>query len=79
MAVALITTLYGSMLANWLFGPLAAKLIWQNSCEMNSKEMILEGILSIQSGDNPRILAQKLLTYLDPKTRKSIEADVLKD
>jgi len=46
---------------------------------MNSKEMILEGILSIQSGDNPRILAQKLLTYLDPKTRKSIEADVLKD
>ncbi|MCR5080269.1 MAG: motility protein A [Treponema sp.] len=79
MAVALITTLYGSMLANWLFGPLATKLLAQNSREMNSKEMVLEGILSIQAGDNPRVLAQKLLTYLDPKTRKSIEAEVLKD
>ncbi|MCI5523371.1 MAG: motility protein A [Treponema sp.] len=79
MAVALITTLYGSMLANWLFGSMATKLIAQNTAEMNAKEMILEGILSIQTGDNPRILAQKLLTYLDPKTRKTIESDVLKD
>ncbi len=79
MAVALVTTLYGSFLANWLFGPLAQKLISQNSREMNSKEMILEGILSIQTGDNPRILAQKLLTFLDPKSRKAIEGDVLKD
>ena len=79
MAVALITTLYGSMLANWLFGPMGTKLVAQNTREMNAKEMVLEGILSIQTGDNPRILAQKLLTYLDPKTRKAIEADVLKD
>ena len=79
MAVALITTLYGSMLANWLFGTMATKLLAQNSREMNSREMILEGILSIQAGDNPRILATKLLTYLDPKTRKSIESEVLKD
>ena len=79
MAVALITTLYGSMLANWLYGPLATKLLAQNSREMNSKEMILEGILSIQAGDNPRVLGQKLLTYLDPKSRKAIEADMLRD
>ncbi len=79
MAVALITTLYGSMLANWLIGPFAQKLLAQNSSEMASKEMVLEGVLSIQAGDNPRILAMKLLTYLDPKTRKVIEADVLKD
>ncbi len=79
MAVALITTLYGSMLANWLFGPLATKLMAQNTREMNAKNMVLEGILSVQAGDNPRILAQKLLTYLDPKSRKAIEADVLKD
>lgn len=79
MAVALITTLYGSMLANWLLGPVAQKLIGQNSQEMTSCEMIIEGVLSIQAGDNPRILAQKLLTYLDPKTRKLIEPDVLKD
>jgi chemotaxis protein MotA len=79
MAVALITTLYGSMLANWFFGPMAQKLIAQNSAEMAAREMVLEGVLSIQAGDNPRILAMKLLTYLDPKTRKVIEADVLKD
>ena len=79
MAIALITTLYGSMLANWLDGPLATKLRAQNSREMNSKEMILEGILSIQAGDNPRVLGQKLLTYLDPKSRKAIEADILRD
>ena len=79
MAVALITTLYGSMLANWLFGPLGTKLVAQNTNEMNAKEMVLEGVLSIQTGDNPRILATKLLTYLDPVARKSIEGEVLKD
>lgn len=79
MAVALVTTLYGSMLANWLLGPVAQKLIGQNNKEMITYEMIIEGVLSIQAGDNPRILAQKLLTYLDPKTRKLIEPDVLKD
>lgn len=79
MAVALITTLYGSIMANWLLGPFAQKLITHNSKEMAAKEMVLEGVLSIQAGDNPRILAMKLLAYLDPKTRKIIEADVLKD
>ena len=79
MAVALITTLYGSMMANWLLGPAAQKLIWHNSLEMRSKEMIIEGVLAIQSGENPRIMAQKLLTYLDPETRKVIEPEVIKD
>lgn len=79
MAVALVTTLYGSLMANWIIGPMAQKLISQNSQEMRIKEMIIEGVLSIQAGDNPRILALKLLTYLDPKSRKAIEADVLKD
>ncbi len=79
MATALITTLYGSWLANWLFGPFAEKLKMQNSQEMLVKEMVIEGVLSIQGGDNPRILATKLLTYLDPKTRKAIESDVIKD
>ena len=79
MAVALVTTLYGSLMANWIIGPMAQKLINQNSQEMRIKEMIIEGVLSIQAGDNPRILALTLLTYLDPKSRKAIEADVLKD
>ncbi len=79
MAVALITTLYGCLLANWILGPMATKLTGQNTNEMRTKEMVIEGVLSIQAGDNPRILAMKLLTYLDPVSRKAIEADVLKD
>jgi chemotaxis protein MotA len=79
MAVALITTLYGSMMANWLLGPAVQKLLGQNADEMKTKEMIIEGVLAIQAGENPRIMAQKLLTYLDPAVRKVIEADVLKD
>ena len=79
MAVALITTLYGCLLANWILGPMGTKLAGQNANEMRTKEMIIEGVLSIQAGDNPRILAMKLLTYLDPVSRKAIEADVLKD
>ncbi|MCI1207858.1 MAG: motility protein A [Treponema sp.] len=79
MAVALITTLYGAMMANWLLAPAAQKLLWQNSLEMRTKEMIIEGVLAIQAGENPRIMAQKLLTYLDPDTRKAIEPEVIKD
>lgn len=79
MAVALVTTLYGSLLANWLLIPMAGKLSYINDSEVRSKEMIIEGVLSIQAGDNPRILAMKLLTYLDVKDRKAIEGDVLKD
>ena len=78
MAVALITTLYGSMMANWLITPFSQKLLDQNAQEMRSKEMVIEGVLAIQAGENPRIMAQKLLTYLDPVTRKAIETDVLK-
>ncbi|MBP5747633.1 MAG: motility protein A, partial [Treponema sp.] len=61
------------------FGPLSNKLLAQNAREMNAKDMVLEGVLSIQTGDNPRILATKLLTYLDPVTRKAISSEVLKD
>ena len=79
MAVALVTTFYGSMMANWLLIPIASKLAYQNNLEVRSKEMIIEGILGIQSGDHPRILAQRLLTYLDPKERKVLEAELVKD
>ena len=79
MAVALVTTFYGSMMANWLLIPIASKLAYQNNLEVRSKEMIIEGILGIQSGDHPRILAQRLLTYLAPKDRKVLEAELVKD
>jgi chemotaxis protein MotA len=79
MAVALITTLYGSMIANWLLMPMTGKLKTQDEREGAVMEMVVEGILSIQAGDNPRILAQKLLSFLDPISRKAVEAEVLKD
>ncbi len=79
MAVALVTTLYGSMMQNWLFVPISTKLTYQNNLEVKAKEMIIEGVLGIQAGDNPRILAQRLVTYLNPADRKAIEAEVLKD
>ena len=79
MATALVTTLYGSLLQNWLFVPISSKLTYQNNMEVKSKEMIIEGVLGIQAGDNPRIWAQRLVTYLNPSDRKSIEAEVLKD
>jgi chemotaxis protein MotA len=79
MSLALITTLYGSILANAILMPMTAKLKAQNGTEISVMEMVLEGVLSIQAGDNPRILAMKLLAYLDPATRKVVEAEVLRD
>jgi chemotaxis protein MotA len=79
MAVALITTLYGSMMANLFMIPMAGKLKNQDATETKVKEMQIEGVLSIQAGDNPRILAMKLLSYLEPGDRKAVEAEILKD
>ncbi len=79
MAVALVTTLYGSIVANMFLVPIAAKLTYHNTMEIQTREMIIEGVLSIQAGDNPRVLAMKLLTYLDTASRKAIESEVLKD
>jgi chemotaxis protein MotA len=79
MAVALITTLYGSIMANLVMIPMGGKLKSIDSREAVVKEMEIEGVLSIQAGDNPRILAMKLLSYLNPADRKAVEAEVLKD
>lgn len=69
MATALITTFYGSVMANLIFTPMAAKLSLRTEQEASSREMMLEGILAIQSGVNPRIVEDKLLCYLTPKER----------
>ncbi len=79
MSTALVTTFYGSLMQNWLLVPISSKLMHQNALEVNSKEMIIEGILGIQSGDHPRILAQRLLTYLNPKDRKELESELIRD
>lgn len=69
MAVALITTLYGSLLANWIATPVAGKLKANNSAEMMVKEIMIEGLLSIQAGENPRVIEEKLKSFLAPKDR----------
>ncbi|MEW6266640.1 MAG: MotA/TolQ/ExbB proton channel family protein [Thermodesulfobacteriota bacterium] len=71
MAVALITTLYGAVLANVLFLPIAGKLRARSKEECLIKEMIVQGLLSLSRGDNPRILEQKLHSFLAPQLRVS--------
>jgi len=71
MSLALITTFYGALLANLIFLPLAGKLKKRSADEVLVKELTLEGIISIASGDNPRIIEQKLHSFLIPKLRKS--------
>jgi len=73
MAVALITTFYGAILSNLVFNPMAGKLKTRSKEEVLIKEMMLEGILSISKGENPRIVEEKLNSYLPPKLRKSSE------
>lgn len=70
MATALITTLYGSVLANWICTPVASKLTKLNGMEIKLKEVMIEGILSIQAGENPRVIEEKLKSFLAPKDRK---------
>ncbi len=69
MAVALITTLYGSLLANWICIPVSNKLKADNAVEMMQKEVMIEGLLSIQAGENPRVIEEKLKSFLAPKDR----------
>mgnify|MGYP001027434414 FL=1 len=71
MAVALITTLYGSLLANWICAPVASKLKKKNADEMLVKEIEIEGLLSIQAGENPRVIEEKLKSFLAPADRGS--------
>jgi chemotaxis protein MotA len=73
IAAAFIATLYGVSSANLLFLPLANKLKHVSSEEVLIREIMTEGILSIQAGDNPRIVEEKLKAFLSPKERRSIE------
>jgi chemotaxis protein MotA len=70
MAVALLTTFYGTLLANLLFIPVAGKLRTRSKQEVLIKEMVLEGVISIQSGDNHRVVEQKLKAFIAPKFRE---------
>jgi chemotaxis protein MotA len=74
MAVALITTMYGSMMANMICIPVSKKLAARSSREILSMELMVEGILAIQAGENPRIVEEKLKVFLAPKLRLTLEA-----
>lgn len=71
MAVALITTFYGAVLANLVFNPMAGKLKSRSKDEVLIKEMQMEGILAISKGENPRIIQEKLSSFQPPKERKA--------
>jgi len=73
MAVALITTMYGAIIANVVTGPIAEKLGSNDADEVLVKTIIIAGVMSIQSGDNPRVVESKLLTYLPPAQRSEVE------
>ncbi|NLJ86187.1 MAG: motility protein A [Firmicutes bacterium] len=74
MALALITTLYGSVLANLIFLPIAGKLRTRSDEEVLYRQIMLEGILSIQAGENPRLVEEKLTAFLSPGERARTEA-----
>ncbi len=70
MAVALITTFYGAVLANLVFLPMVGKLKHRSKEEITIMEMQMEGILGISKGENPRIIMEKLTSFQAPKERK---------
>jgi Flagellar motor component len=77
MSVALVTTFYGSVIANVIFIPMAGKLKVLTQNEIFCKQLIIEGIISVQVGENPRLIREKLLGYLpqNSKTRKNKSKD----
>ena len=75
MATALLTTLYGSLIANWFCTPIANKMKNINSKEYQMKEIVIEGLLSIQAGENPRVIEEKLKSFLSPAVRKTVSPE----
>lgn len=72
MAVALLTTFYGAVIANVFCAPVAGKLKLRSQSEVLHKTLITAGMDSIMAGENPRLMEQKLHAYIPPKMRKSI-------
>ena len=75
MATALLTTLYGSLIANWFCTPIANKMKNINSKEYQMKEIVIEGLLSMQAGENPRVIEEKLKSFLSPAVRKTVSPE----
>ena len=75
IAAAFIATLYGVVFANLLFLPFGNKLKVRSAEEVATYEMMLEGLLSLQAGDNPRIVETKMIAFCPPKMRKAIVSE----
>ncbi|MCC6908942.1 MAG: motility protein A [Phycisphaerales bacterium] len=73
MAVALLTTLYGALISNLVCLPMSDKLALRAGEEAFIKQIIIRGVMSIQQGDNPRIVEQKLLTFIPPSSRPAAD------
>jgi len=72
LSVALVTTFYGCIMANFLCNPIASKLKQISNEEILLKIVLINGMLSIQAGDNPRIIEEKLKSFLAPALRNSV-------
>jgi chemotaxis protein MotA len=70
MAVALLTTFYGAVVSNLIAGPLGEKLARRSKEELALKMIVIRGVMAIQSGDNPRIVEQKLQSVLPVRMRR---------
>jgi len=73
LQIALLGTLYGTIWANVICGPLCDKLAVRSKEELFNKQIIIQGILAIQAGDNPRIVESKLLSFLSSKERSHVQ------
>ncbi len=76
MAVALVCTFYGALLANLVFLPLGGKLGQHSKVEKMSMEMVAEGICSIAKGDNPTAVGEKMQVFISAKRREAVKAQV---
>jgi chemotaxis protein MotA len=74
MAVALITTLYGALIANLLALPIADKLGERSAAELQNKEIVIQGIMGILAANHPRVVETRLVSYLAPRVREDIAA-----
>ena len=70
MSVALVTTFYGSIMAHVIFNPIAANLTARDEEEILCRQIIVEGIMAIQSGENPKFLRERLMTFMNQKLRE---------
>ncbi len=74
LAIAVVATMYGTVLANAVCGPIGDKLALRSSEEILNREMMLQGVLSIQFGDNPRVTIEKMLAFIPAASRSKLKA-----